>query len=82
MGEGMKFRKCYVLREIEIPMADLKIGDIFRLEKASEIDCVNPKEWSIVKRNAESCEPEGNTQVKAAPITFTEQIVPNFTNSN
>lgn len=76
----MKFRKCYVLREIEIPMGDLKKGDIFRLEKASETDCVNTKEWSIAEQGANPCEPDGNVGIEASPISFIKQISSDGTN--
>ncbi len=69
----MKFRKCYVLREAEINMSELKKGDVFRLGKAADTDCVNPEEWQLAGADAKPCEPEGNAGVECSPLAFVKQ---------
>lgn len=68
----MKFRKCYVLREVEIPMESLKPGDVFRLEAASEEDKkhLDETQWQIALSNGTECEPAGNAWVRCDPVTL------------
>ncbi len=71
MLSGKKWRKCFVLRQVEIPMSKLVEGDIFRLEKTTRDDCVNENRYSIAKSDAYSeSEPFGNHGVKADFISF------------
>jgi hypothetical protein len=64
------FRKCFVLQEIEVNLGDVKAGDIFRMGKASEDDCVNESEWWIALKKAVPCRPRGNYTVEGQQIAF------------
>lgn len=64
-------RKVYLLREVEVTMTDIKKNDLFRMEKASPVDTVNPNEWFIAESDA--AQDEGNKEeftVSATPIAF------------
>jgi len=73
-----KFRKCYVLREVQVDMDSLKKGDVFRLDKASPTDVVNEVQWSVANEDAKMCEPKGNTIVQATLIAFVAQSIIKF----
>lgn len=73
-----KFRKCYVLREVQIDMDSLKKGDMFRLDKASPTDVVNDVQWSLANEDAKMCEPNGNAIVQATLIAFVAQSIIKF----
>lgn len=71
------FRKVFVLREVEIPMEDVKPGDIFRLQPASPEDAVNVghHEYFIAK----DCTPDTDgdkSSVVASGLGFIETIDP------
>lgn len=66
----MFLRKCFVLREVQVEMKDLKKGDVFRLGKAAPDDCVNEKEYSVASGDAYSEPPEGNIGVTAEPVVL------------
>lgn len=70
---GVSMRKCFVLREVEVPMEELKKGDVFRLEPATPDDAVNVghHEYSLAKNNASKLEnEEWNCVVEASNISF------------
>ena len=59
------FRKCFVLRQVEVPMVDLRVGDLFRLEGDALAD---PSQWSAVTSDAKSIEPDGNCIVNCVAV--------------
>jgi len=73
---GLKLRKCFVLKEVEIDMDKLKKGDVFRLGKASQEDCVNEDQWSLAKTDSYPAKPDGNSGVDANHLEFVEVPTP------
>ena len=65
-----KFRKCFKLVEHECDMADLKKGDIFRLEATSGEDPhINPNEYFFAVDGSKPHPPvEGNTCVDSKRV--------------
>ena len=76
----MKMRKCFVLRQVEVDMAQVKKGDIFRLtpQDGSEDKFLDPKEWELAVSDAKPCEPEGNYVVEAEPVVVTRMVKFNY----
>lgn len=68
----MPLRRCFVLREVEIPMRDLAPGDVYRLGKATpdDVNC-DESEYAAVTEKAKPCPPEGNTIVSCVVLGFT-----------
>lgn len=73
----IKYRKCFVLREVEIDMGKVVEGDIFRLGKATKTDCVNEEQWYVATTKAKACKPKGNYEVNSKPVAFIEQLTLN-----
>ena len=68
------YRKCFVLREIQIPMEELIKGDVFRLEKASTLDCLDENKYSIATEDGKTAPEPMNAEVKAEGLEF--KIIP------
>ena len=66
----MKLRKCFVLREVEVSLIDIKADDIYRLEKAGPEDPVSSNQWMIAESNAVACDPPGNVAVKSQNVAL------------
>ena len=67
--QRMLFRKCFVLREVEIPMEELRRGDIFRQGKASPSDCCDEYDYNVANNDA-ILSPDGNTGITATGIAL------------
>lgn len=81
-----KYRKCFVLREVEVPMLYLRKGDIFRLE-GNIGDPVNQAGFSVADTDAQesNCSHEQNQSITATPVHFrrqalgtTKRFIPSF----
>lgn len=59
-------RRVFVLREVEVEMRDVQIGDLFRVTPAGEGDEVDP-DYFIAKENAKVV--DGLPQVDAEKIS-------------
>ena len=76
---GISLRKCFVLRDVEIKMEELREGDIFRLQPACPEDAVNVDryEYSIAKGAAGKVPgSEWNCSVESVTISFVESVHP------
>jgi len=48
----VKPKMCLVLREVEIPMAEIKKGDLFKIKKHKPKDKINESQIYLAKRDA------------------------------
>lgn len=62
-------RKCYVLREIEVDMLEIEKGDLFRLDKATPDDTVDPSQIYLAEESASKTD-TGGVNLSASPIGF------------
>lgn len=68
----MNRRKCYVMEWKEVPLEQVKKGQIFKLEPASEADhFVHKEQISLAEEDAVSLPPEqGFARVKAQDVAI------------
>jgi hypothetical protein len=65
-------RRCFVLREVEIDVAQVRKADIFRLEPADDDDDV-PTRWNVATADAAPFGRAGDFSVECEPVQVTLQ---------
>ena len=64
-----ELRKCFVLKEVEMTMPELKKGDVFRVDPIDGTDVINIRgKWKIALTDAKSRSPAGNCSLQIGHV--------------